>query len=150
MPPRFLSFSLIFLLLLIGSFVYFSRAKPTETTKPNLQAGNSKLTVEVVETPTAIQQGLSGRDSLAPDSGLYFMLGERRTRSFWMKEMKFPLDIVWIDGERVIGIEKNAPVPTGSKIPTFTSPGPVTHVLEVNAGWTEQHNLKIDDTVKMI
>lgn len=81
---------------------------------------------------------------------MYFELGERRQVTFWMKEMHFPLDIIWIDNGKIVGIEKNAPIPTSVNIPTFPSPTQVTNVLEVNAGFSDKNNLKTGDKVALI
>jgi len=64
-----------------------------------------------------------------------------------MKEMKFSIDIIWIDNGKVVGFVENAPLPTDNEIPTFSSPSPVTHVLEVNAGFVNTHSLKVVDKV---
>ncbi len=64
-----------------------------------------------------------------------------------MKEMKFPLDIIWIRDKEIVGVEKNAPIPTDKNTATFKSPGEVTAVLEVNAGYFAENNWKIGEKV---
>lgn len=112
-----------------------------------LQVGQSTIDVEIADSDREITRGLSFRESLDQNSGLYFILPQRKQVSFWMYGMKFPLDIIWIDNGRVVGIEENAPVPTSEDIPTFDSPQAVTHVLEVNAGFADQNNIKTGDKV---
>ena len=70
-----------------------------------------------------------------------------RFKKFWMKDLNFPLDLVWIYDGKIIGIEKNLP-PAGSK-PTvsYASPGPVNLVLEVNGGWVEANTIKVGDVI---
>jgi len=114
-----------------------------------IKVGTVSISAEVVETSSELERGLSGKPFLAENAGMYFDLGNRKISSFWMKDMKFPIDIIWIDGGEIVGIVENAPVPTET-IPRFTSPKPVTHVLEVSAGFSDEHNLKIGDKVEII
>ncbi len=147
MKGKFLLITL-FLFLTILSTIFFL---PTNSsTKPKNQVvliDKTKIPVEIADTPEKITRGLSGRESLNQDSGMYFVLPDRRRTSFWMKEMKFPLDIIWIDQGKIIAIERETPTPTATYIPTFTSPGPVTNVLEVNTGFSEKNGFEVGDEV---
>lgn len=105
----------------------------------------TKVSVEIAKKELDLNKGLSGRMNLAKNSGMLFELGERKYVTFWMKDMHFPLDIIWIDNSIIIGIEKNAPIQNGKNIPTFTSPKPVTTVLEVNAGFSDANNINTGD-----
>ena len=63
--------------------------------------------------------------------------------------MLFPIDIIWIQDNYIIAIEKNVPIPTGDQqnIPQYRSPQPVNYVLEVNAGFTDKTNIAIGNEV---
>jgi uncharacterized membrane protein (UPF0127 family) len=71
---------------------------------------------------------------------------------FWMKDMRFDLDIVWIKDNKIIGIAKNIPKPAAGtadeKLPTYSPPSPIDQVLEVNAGWTDKYKIKTGDEVR--
>jgi len=142
-----------------------NRDKEKQTLNPNLpqkqaeiQVKNSdgstktvKLTVEIAETAQELTLGLSNRGSLATNSGMYFILPVRNTSSFWMKEMRFPIDIIWIDGNKIVGIAKNCPIPKDkNNIPTFQSPTYVTNVLEVNSGFTDQNNITAGNQINLL
>jgi len=103
------------------------------------------LTVEVADTPETRAEGLADRDSLAHDSGMLFDLGSAGTTSFWMKGMRFPLDMVWIDAnQRVVGVTGNVPPPRGSpaeQLPLYPSPDSTRYVLELNAGVASERGL---------
>ncbi len=157
---KVVQFLIIFFLLTIAalSLIFAFQQKqvsaPTTDSPPDqtnvvskVKVGNQTVSVEVMSTQAQLQQGLSDRESLAADSGMYFNLGQRGQASFWMKDMKFPIDIIWIDKGIIVGIEHNAPIPTSATVPTFTSPQEVTHVLEVNAGFSVANNLQIGDKV---
>lgn len=99
-----------------------------------VSVGAAEYAVEVVESVPAKAQGLSGREGLDAGTGMLFVFRPASTQAFWMHGMKFPIDIVWIANEKVIGVVANAPVPQGLSVPTFTSPAPVDYVLEIPAG----------------
>jgi uncharacterized membrane protein (UPF0127 family) len=109
-----------------------------------VSTGASTLFVEAVTSPNSISQGLSGRETIGSD-GMLFILPERRVPTFWMKEMKFPLDLIWIDGDRVIETTLNVPAPDPAtpldQLPTYVPSEPVTMVLEVPAGQAKARGL---------
>ena len=109
--------------------------------------GDHVYQVEVVDTVVSMAQGLSGRESLPEGSGMLFVFDPPRPEAFWMKDMRFSIDIIWIRNGKVIGVVERAPVPSGSTIPTFSSAGVVDHVLEVPAGTVTLDALKVGDTV---
>lgn len=96
------------------------------------------LAVEVMRTPEQIAQGLSGRDQMAPAQGMLFLLPSKQQPSFWMKEMRFALDLIWLDNGKIVEVIPNVPPPTpgtpDSELPKYTPSVPVTAVLEVPAG----------------
>ena len=116
-------------------------APPTEVppASPMVRIGETIFTVEVAEKLEARSRGLSGRASLPPRMGMLFIFEDTRIHTFWMKDMLFPLDLVWI-GEQctVENITPNVPPPAPEQadrdLPRFRSPQPVRYVLEINAG----------------
>lgn len=145
----------LFLLVIFLAF-YMSFAKKVAAPvnqgleQKKIQINNKVITVEVAKTNSEVEQGLSGRTSLGENSGMYFELGGKRQVTFWMKEMKFKIDIIWIDGKKIVGIEKNVALPLGDRIPTLNSPVPVTNVLEVNGGFSDKNNIQIGANLKFI
>jgi uncharacterized protein len=101
---------------------------------------------EVAADAKARERGLSGRRGLAEGRGMLFVYGDHATRTYWMKGMRFPIDIIWIDRGRVTGVERDVPVPQGY-LPRYSSGDPADHVLEVPAGWAGRHGTKRGDRV---
>ncbi len=98
-----------------------------------INAPKGNIQAEISDTPDKMELGLSNRLSLDPDSGMFFVFSDSEPRSFWMKDMLFPLDIVWIDADKkVVGIAPNLSPDTFPE--TFVSPDNVQFVLELNAG----------------
>ena len=102
--------------------------------------GTTTLQVEVATTEIETQQGLSGRPSLALGSGMLFIFDPPRVPGFWMKDMLFPLDIIFIDQKgRVVTVHKNIAPQTYPT--TFRPSVPARYVLEVPAGFADTHRI---------
>lgn len=95
------------------------------------------LTVETVTQPASIELGLSGRSSIGAD-GMLFIFNRDQETKFWMKEMQFDLDMVWLRDGQVVGVTANVPAPSPNiqrqALPLYSSPGLVDMVLEIPAG----------------
>lgn len=117
-----------------------------------LKFDDRSLFVEAVTSPESITLGLGNRDEIGSD-GMLFVLPDRQVANFWMHGMRFDLDMVWIDGSTIVGIAKNARAPENPNsmaLPTYSSEVPVTHVLELPAGKSDQLNLQIGNTVQFV
>lgn len=79
-----------------------------------LTIGQTPLTVEVASTITQKQQGLSGRASLPEGRGMLFTFDQPGPYSFWMKDMNFALDFIWLQRGTVVEMEQNVPPPTSA------------------------------------
>lgn len=110
--------------------------------------------VEIADTPEKRKTGLSGRDSLAAGSGILFILEGLTKPSFWMKGMKFPIDIIWVRDNVIVDLLQNVPPPVkGQSDSDLTRYAPVTEVngvLEVNAGVSAAAGIKIGDRLQLI
>jgi len=110
-----------------------------------LRYDGGSITVEVADTPETRAEGLADRDSLARDSGMLFDLGSAGTTSFWMKGMRFPLDMVWIDAEqRIVGVTADVQPQRGapeSALRLYPSPDSTRYVIELNAGVAGERGL---------
>ncbi|WP_062053142.1 DUF192 domain-containing protein [Aquimarina longa] len=108
----------------------------------------TKLNIEIADDEYQIQTGLMYRTSMQNNQGMLFMFPEEAPRSFYMKNTKIPLDIIFIDSKnKVVSIQKNARPLDESLLP---SDGPAQYVLEVNAKLTTTWNLKKGDSISFI
>ena len=106
------------------------------------------FTVEVVADKASREKGLSGRDSLPPDSAMLFMLEPGRRVAFWMKDMKFPIDIIVFDrSRRVIEIMKN--LQPCIQCPIYRVSPSAAYALEINAGLAEKIGISIGDSLSL-
>lgn len=111
---------------------------------------DQELDVEVATTSAEISRGLSGRESFDLD-GMLFIFPTPGKQNFWMKDMRFPLDLLWISGGKVIDILRNVPPPEpgtpDSQLKTYSSPGIVSHVLELPAGAASQLGIEVSSEI---
>ena len=109
-----------------------------------------RVAVDVVDTPALRARGLSGRPGLAREEGMLFRFEAPAIQSFWMKDMRFEIDIVWIRDGRIVGITPNLPVPKSPRdLPQFASPVPCDLVLEVRAGAAQRWGLLLGDSIRV-
>src|SRR3989338_9432441 len=81
-----------------------------------LKIGEYVFDVEIADDTAERARGLSGRVVLAEDSAMLFLFELPSVQNFWMKGMNFPLDIIWIKGDTIIGFAENVP-PDNSQMP---------------------------------
>jgi uncharacterized membrane protein (UPF0127 family) len=103
-----------------------------------LRVGKDRvIQVETVVSPAARKQGLSGRSSMPLGTGLFFVLPELAIQSMWMPNMRFPLDIVWLDEHlSVVSITYGAEPCRSAPCPSYTSTYKALYAIELNAGDT--------------
>jgi len=105
-----------------------------------------KILADVADTPELMALGLGGRRSLAPDRGMIFVYTDKGYRSFWMKGMYISIDIIWLDGGRVVHIEHDVPPPAPgiplNQLPAYQPPKKADMVLELAAGRARQLGMK--------
>ena len=99
-----------------------------------------KIPVYIADTAEKRTKGLSGLASIPADYGMFFIFDRSDYQGIWMKDMLFPIDIIWIDENyKIVHIEKNISPNTFPKI--FTSPVKAKFVLELNANMGTAYDL---------
>lgn len=111
-----------------------------------LRTSSTLFNVSVAKTPETREKGLSGKRSLAVNEGLLFIFPEEGRHSFWMKDMNFPIDIVWIDSSGII-TEISENISPNTYPQTFLPMNDVQFVLELVAGAAEKFGIKEGTTV---
>ena len=110
--------------------------------------GSTSIPVTVADTPSLREKGLSNTLSLPPGTGKLFLFDIADTKGFWMKDMHYPIDIVWIDSNwKVVGVSEA--VDPSSYPAVFYSPVPVQYVIEVNAHESAKDGLIVDAHLRL-
>lgn len=113
-----------------------------------VKIGTHEITVDLAVTRAEKEQGLGGRTTLGQNAGMLFVYDHKELFEFWMRGMLFPLDFIWIDGERVADITLNVPHPEAGEQPVVVKPKvAVDKILELNAGTVGRLGIAIGDTV---
>ena len=112
---------------------------PSVTVAPTVSVGGATFSVELAVTSDEQQQGLSDRPSLDPGAGMLFVYDSPKVVAFWMKNMHFPLDILWIGPDcTLVDFSRNVPPPApgteSSDLERYRPGAEIQYVLEVNAG----------------
>jgi uncharacterized membrane protein (UPF0127 family) len=116
-------------------------------TKSNATLRDIPLVVEIAQTTKQWEKGLSGRSDLGDLDGMLFVFSHYHVPIFWMKDMTFPIDMIWISGGKVVDITLSAKVETGDKLPTYSPRVPVNMILETRAGWVEENGITLGDSL---
>jgi uncharacterized protein len=138
-----------FLTSLVYNAVPFSPEKEADGTLPTIELAGQIVRVSIADSAEERMQGLSGRAGLAPDEGMLFVFEKEGKYSFWMKDMRFSIDIVWISNSGEIVDMHEFVVPESYPTTTFTSREPARYVLELPAGWAKTYNAKIGEYVRL-
>lgn len=119
-----------------------------KTTK--VSVNNKAFNVSVARTDEDRQIGLSKKNKLDENQGMFFIFDVPNYYSFWMKEMKFPIDIIYINGNKVITVIENAKPPSSSSsdLTLYKPDEKSDKVLEINAGLSKKYNIKKGTIIK--
>ena len=109
----------------------------------NITVNHVKLVADIAENGTQRSKGLSVKDTLNENEGMLFVFSTEREHSFWMKNMKFPIDIIWLDDDQeVVHVEHSLePCTPDSFCPSFKPDRNSLYVLETVAGFAQKYNV---------
>lgn len=124
-----------------------------QTLKIQDKAGNLKaqINLELADTAEKRTKGLGFRDFLATGSGMLFIHDKTQKYTYWMKGMRFPIDIMWVLDDEIVDIISNIPPPiegqSDETLERFAPTTEVNKVLETNAGFVAENNIQKGDII---
>lgn len=122
---------------------------PAQTT---VTIGELKIKADIVKAKKEQQKGLGGREKLAEEGGMLFVFDKENKYNFWMKDVKFPIDIIWISKDKkVVDFYQKAGAQLGvpdSQLRIYSPSSSALYVLEVNAGEVEKYHIGVGNEVK--
>jgi len=114
------------------------------------------LSVKIADTEASMARGLMFEEKLPYDEGMLFVFDKQDTRSMWMLNMQFNLDVIWFDADgNIVSIDKNVP-PCMSTVEIFVcrengvSSDNTQYVLEVTAGFVDKFGITNDSKLELI
>ena len=134
-------------LLLVGLLFGLTACEP-DAPGPWVLIGSQRVSVEVADTPALQRRGLGDRDSLAWGHGMYFPYETPEIQRFWMKGMRFSIDIVWIRNGRIVDLHTNVPFVPGENGPTVIPSELIDAVLEVPSGYAQASGWRVGERVR--
>jgi uncharacterized membrane protein (UPF0127 family) len=156
MPTLFLAVTMVLSMiggaLAPGASALLPQVDQSPLQTAEITVGGVPLSVELAYLPADRSLGLGYREGLAPGTGMLFLFEGPAPRSFWMRDMQFCIDIVWIENGVIQGAaESVCPEPAGTAdadLTSYVSPLPVTYVLEVPAGWLDAYGFGVGTLVE--
>lgn len=146
----YLGLSIIF--LIVTSFflllIFFDSGDKLSISR--VKINRKIIKVELATSPWSHYRGLSNRKTLCSDCGMLFIFTDKQERKFVMRNMNFPLDIIFVADGRIINIAAKLPPEGANPINIYKSLAPADQVLEINGGEAEKYNFKIGDRVKLL
>lgn len=138
---------IVFLIIFIITTYLFVYKNNSQVYK-NIKIRDAIVKVEIADTKEKREKGLSKRKSLDENNGMFFIYYNKEVRTFWMKEMQFPIDIIWVDNDMIAGIEGN--VSPNGESEKRTSTVKVNKVIELNSGFCNENNIEVGDKIEII
>lgn len=141
--PLFVT-GIICLLIIATLGINYVNQKP-----PFVIINNHLFSLYLARTTQEREVGLAKFNKIGKDQAMLFLFQRADYYSFWMKNMRFPIDIIFIDNNRIVDIFKNVPVIKNGKLPIYTTKTKADKVLEINAGLSDKDHFEINNVVKI-
>ena len=108
------------------------------------------MSAEIPVTGELMSKGLSVRNQLRENESMLFVFEEPSRHAFWVKDMKFPIDIIWLDSNgKIVHMEENLmPCPLVLICPSYAPDADSQYVLETTAGFAQRHNISLGTNIK--
>ena len=130
--------------LIVGSLYLWVLPETRSTTSITFENGQT-VEAMISDDDAERAQGLAGVEKLTDEEGMLFLHDDREIRSYWMKGMVIPIDIIWIDGEEIVGVVEEVQVELSDDLTTYQSNAPSNRVLEVRAGFIREYGVRVGD-----
>ncbi len=120
-----------------------------DETKSYVVVDGQKFAVEIMRTDAQRKKGLMGREGLADHEGMIFLFEQPGPLSFWMKNMKFPIDMVFIDQhKKIMNVARDVPPCKQDPCALYKSNGDGQYVLEIDAGLSDKYGFEPGDSIE--
>ncbi|HEY4494543.1 MAG TPA: DUF192 domain-containing protein [Candidatus Paceibacterota bacterium] len=149
MQTRFLFF-LIAGIIFLGALFIFTNLKADNDIFPKiLKVKTGDIYITVLETKADREKGLSGVKSLPENEAVLFVFDEAEKYGIWMKDMHFPIDIIWLDeAYRIVHVEENISPETFPRV--FIPPQKSMYIIEANSSFVDKNEIKVGNVLNFV
>lgn len=143
----------ILLLIITAVFVFLQFYNRYHWTEAKVVLKEKELNVLVAKTLYQQHKGLGGREEPKGFSGMIFPYSYSAKHAMMMREMEFPIDIIWLNNGKVVDLAPNVPIEPGvpeEQLKKYYPRADANLVLELPAGWSEENELKIGDKLQIL
>lgn len=139
------------IIILIGILSALILLRVFPDNKTYVEIDNKKFYVDVAKTNDQKEKGLSIYNELSSNKGMLFPFNDYGSHPFWMKGMKFSIDIIYIQNNKIVNIFENLPFPKNENETPIIVKSSINsnYVLEINAGLSKKYNFKKGDIIKI-
>lgn len=137
--------------LLLSFWLYMRFSTPSQDIvafdrQVQWQLGQEIIELTVAETPAQLERGLGDWNGIDDSEGMLFELGKKEIPYFWMKNVEFPIDIIWLDGSVIVDISEQVPAQPGvpdDELTLYFPSQQVDRVIEVSAGFARKYGISV-------
>lgn len=141
-----LALAILALALILSGAFYFRAQHSSSMSQRTITIGPTAVVVDVADTEARREQGLSGRAGLAPGQGMLFTFDQEGTWGIWMKDMRFPIDILWANASGTV-ITLRAHISPDTYPQVFYPDAPARYVVELPAGYAASQGIAEGDKI---
>lgn len=145
---------IVILIIVLGVAFYFTRQYISNNPGgffgrfEKMTIGDEEISVSLADTDEERVKGLSGKQSLPQNQGMLFLFDRPDYYGFWMKDMNFPIDIIFMNNGKVVTIHpKVSPPERSENLYIYKPDSPSNQVLELSSGRAEELGIKVGDTL---
>lgn len=132
------------------AFAALATACSVHAAGPSVELKGHRFEVEIADNQEARARGLMFRDSMPADHGMLFTFESAYVQTFWMKNTRIPLDILYFDSNyKLVSVQQRVPPCRSDPCAQYPSTGPAQYVLELNSGTADQLGVKTGDVLSV-
>ena len=142
--------TILFISVFSASYYFFEKNTPVaDSSAYTLTVNNIKVDLMVANDEISKEKGLGDRDSIPENASMLFIFDKPEKYGIWMKDMKFNIDIVWLNSEKkIVHIEKNVSPDTYPDV--FFPPEDSLYIMEFNGGFSDKNMLSVGNVLDII
>lgn len=143
----FAGITFILFLFLVGFYFYLLTTSFKRIEPATVSINKHIIKVDLATNPESQYKGLSNRQFLCPDCGMLFIFPQKDIREFVMRDMNFPLDILFIADNKILNIAEKLKPENSADLTIYESITTADMVLELNSGYSVKNNIKVGDQI---